>query len=1305
MKLLHFYRKPVLSRTEKDRLLSFSRKSVSPGIKDLETEYCYNIEASAPLGKTELNALGWLLAETFEPENHSSASFHSRDNSLEVGPRMNFTTAWSTNAVSICHACGLKKITRIERSRRYRIIAGSKLGKGEAEKFLSEVHDRMTECPYSGTLSTFETGIRPEPVYAVPLIEEGIPALAKINVSLGLGLDGWDLEYYYDLFVNHVKRNPSNVECFDLSQSNSEHSRHWFFKGKLVVDGEEIPETLMGIVKQTLKANPSNSVIAFKDNSSAIRGFRIKTILPHTPGQFSRLKETAVKYHLIFTAETHNFPSGVAPFPGAETGTGGRIRDIQATGKGGLVVAGTAAYCVGNLRIPGYPLPWEDGTFEYPGNLAMPLQIEIQASNGASDYGNKFGEPLIQGFTRSFGLRLPGGERREWIKPIMFTGGIGQMDARHVEKEPPEKGMLVTKIGGPAYRIGMGGGAASSMIQGENIAELDFNAVQRGDAEMEQKVNRVIRACVEMGIENPIVSIHDQGAGGNCNVVKEIVYPAGAKIDVRKIQSGDATLSVLELWGAEYQEQNALLIRPETAARFQEMCRREKVPCAFIGRITGDGRIVLHDETDGSAPVDLDLEKILGDMPQKTFRLDRIAPSLAPLSLPPGLRVKDALDRVLRLVSVGSKRFLTNKVDRSVTGLVARQQCAGPLQLTVSDVAVIAQSHFGLTGSAISIGEQPIKTLIDPAAMARLSVGEALTNIVFAKISALEDIKCSGNWMWAAKLPGEGAKLYDAAIAMRDIMMGLGIAIDGGKDSLSMAAKVASGGNGETVKSPGTLVVSAYAPCPDITKVITPDIKRPGKSRLLFIDLGNGRNRLGGTALAQVYGQVGAESPDMDDPELLKRAFHAVQDLISKGLALSGHDRSDGGLATTLLEMAFAGNCGLDVRIDGAAPIPILFSEELGLAIEYLPKDEKTILALLSKAKVPCLRIGNTTEAKRIRIKFGGGLVLNEDMRSLRSVWEETSHRLELLQANPVCVAEEKKNIHDRPGPSYKVTFRPEAATPAVMKKRKKPTVAVIREEGSNSDREMSSAFHQAGFDVWDATMTDFLDGKVELDDFRGVAFVGGFSYADVLDSAKGWAGVIRFNKNIYNRFRKFYERPDTFSLGVCNGCQLMALLGWVPWQGIEDRRQPRFVHNLSGRFESRFSTVRIFQSPSIMLKGMEGSTLGIWVAHGEGRAFFPGKDILRKVESLSLAPVRYVDDRGKTTMEYPFNPNGSANGIAALCSPDGRHLAIMPHPERTFLKWQWGWMPEEWKKSLKASPWLKLFQNAREWCEGNGTR
>jgi len=1349
MSLVHFYRKPALSETKKKNLLSIVRQRVSADINDIETEHCFNIEATSPLTTEELNTLRWLLAETFEPENFSSESFlnsippHpplSKGGSeegvvIEVGPRMNFTTAWSTNAVSVCHSCGLKKITRVERSRRYKIVKGQRVkgSKGQnsenpdssihpftdlpIHQFLALVHDRMTECPYPATLETFETGVKPEPFFTIPLIEEGIPALKKINSEMGLGLDDWDIEYYYNLFVKDLKRNPTNVECFDLSQSNSEHSRHWFFRGKLIVDGKEVSENLMQIIKQPLKANPNNSVIAFKDNSSGIRGYKIKTILPVVPGRHSRFKEKNLKYHIILTAETHNFPSGVAPFPGAETGTGGRIRDVQATGKGAHVIAGTAAYCVGNLNIPGYKLPWEDDTFEYPNNLASPLQIEIEASNGASDYGNKFGEPVIQGFTRSFGMRLPDGERREWLKPIMFTAGIGQMDARHTEKDMPEKGMLVTKIGGPAYRIGMGGGAASSMIQGENIAELDFNAVQRGDAEMEQKLNRVIRACVDLGNNNPIISIHDQGAGGNCNVVKEIIYPAGAKIEIRKVQVGDNTLSVLEIWGAEYQEQNALLIKPEKADIFEGLCQREKVPFSFIGQITGDGYIILHDENDGSAPVNLNLEKILGDMPQKVFMLDRIEPELEPLKLPGNLTIKDALDRVLRLVSVGSKRFLANKVDRSVTGLIARQQCAGPLHLTVSDVAVISQSHFGLTGAAISIGEQPIKTLINPSAMARLSMGEALTNIVWAKISKLEDIKCSGNWMWAAKLPGEGARLYDAAVALRDIMLELGIAIDGGKDSLSMAAKVES----EIVKSPGTLVISAYATCPDITKVITPDIKQPGKSKLLFIDLGNGKNRLGGTAFAQVYNQLGNESPDVDDSKLLKAAFNAVQKLIAENLILSGHDRSDGGLVTTLLEMAFAGNCGIEINIGQTPPHPLLakggseggvvsalaslFSEELGLVIEYLPKNEKKILAELKKQKVPCQIIGKTLKEKKIKVKLvthhsSHVTVLNEDMRILRGVWEETSYQIERLQVNPDCANEEKKNIYDRSGPKFKLTFKPDVTAPAIIKKKTKPSVAIIREEGSNSDREMTSAFYQAGFDVWDATMTDFLEGKVNLDNFRGMAFVGGFSYADVLDSAKGWAGVIRFNKKIYEQFQRFYQRPDTFSLGICNGCQLMALLGWIPWQGIEDKYQPRFIHNVSGRFESRFATVKILKSTAIMLKGMEGSTLGIWVAHGEGRAHFPKKDILDKAMKQNLAPIRFVDDKGKITESYPFNPNGSVNGIAALCSPDGRHLAIMPHPERTFQKWNWAWMPEEWKKNLKASPWLKLFQNARKWCE-----
>ncbi|MCY3868445.1 MAG: phosphoribosylformylglycinamidine synthase [Gemmatimonadetes bacterium] len=1302
MSLKHFFRMPALSPTQQHTLLQLSRQRVSTHIHDIETEYCFNIQIGSPLSAGQQNRLIYLLSETFEADQFAEQSFLTGPGTiLEVGPRMNFSTAWSTNATAICHACGITQISRIERSRRYLIKPALSLD--QQNIFLSLVHDRMTECLYPNPLTSFDSDAKPEPVSEIPLVEGGRRALEKINRTMGLAFDEWDLNYYTDLFLDEIGRNPTNVECFDIAQSNSEHCRHWFFKGRLIIDGEEIPDHLIAMIQSTLKANPNNSTIAFKDNSSAIQGYPIRTIVPTTIGNPSPFTFSDRACDIIFTAETHNFPSGVAPFPGAETGTGGRIRDVQATGRGALVIAGTAAYCVGNLYIPGYDLPWENPKFQYPDNLATPLQIAIEASNGASDYGNKFGEPLIQGYTRSYGMRLPNGERREWIKPIMFSGGIGQMDARHTNKEKPEPQMLVTKIGGPAYRIGMGGGAASSMVQGENEAELDFNAVQRGDAEMEQKLNRVIRACVELGDQNPIVSIHDQGAGGNCNVLKEIVEPAGARIDIRAVPVGDETLSVLEIWGAEYQENNALLIRPEHARLFDALCKREKVIYAFVGEVTGDGRVVVFDSTDNTTPVDLDLEKVLGDMPQKPFKLDRFPIRTEPLILPENLTVKKALDRVLRLVSVGSKRFLTNKVDRCVTGLVAQQQCVGPLQITAADVAVIAQSHFGTTGAATAIGEQPIKGLINPAAMGRLCVGEMLTNIAWARLSAIEDIKCSGNWMWAAKLPGEGAALYDAALALTDILLELDIAIDGGKDSLSMAA-IAPGEDGdETVKTPGTLVISGYVTSPDITQTVTPDLKYPDEGLILYVDLGADKHRLGGSSLAQVYEQLGNESPDVDDPALLKRAIGALQSCIAKNYIASGHDRSDGGLITALLEMAFAGNCGIQIDLQTRAnAIFSLFSEELGLVFEVRPKNLTIVREIFEKAAVPIQTIGKVTSSPYIQISVNNQRVLKSPMPELRDLWEATSFQLERRQTNPSCVAQEEASLHARTGPKFTVPIEPIPTPPAILNASRKPAVAIVREEGSNGDREMTSAFFAAGFEPWDVTTSDLLSGTIALDDrFRGVVFVGGFSYADVLDSAKGWAGVIRFNDGLRAQFDTFYNRPDTFSLGVCNGCQLMALLGWVPFPGLANAAQPRFIRNESARFESRFSTVQIQDSPAIMFKNMAGASLGVWVAHGEGRAFFPRTDVLDRIIDENLSPVRYVDDNNTATEAYPFNPNGSPHGIAGLCSPDGRHLAMMPHPERTFLKWQWGYMPAHWKRDLQASPWLQIFQNAREWCEG----
>jgi phosphoribosylformylglycinamidine synthase len=761
-------------------------------------------------------------------------------------------------------------------------------------------------------------------------------------------------------------------------------------------------------------------------------------------------------------------------------------------------------------------------------------------------------------------------------------------------------------------------------------------------------------------------------------------------------------MSVLEIWGAEYQENNALLIKPSDRERFQAIADRENCPIRFLGVVTGDGKVVVRDSKDGSTPVDLPLELVLGSMPQKTFIDDHIKMDLKPLTLPVGTTVMDVVDRVLRLITVGSKRFLVHKVDRSVTGLIAQQQCVGPLQLPLANCGVTAHTHFGITGTAVACGEQPIKGFIDSAAMARMTVAESMTNLVWAKISKIADIKASGNWMYAAKLPGEGAKMYDACEALRESLITFGAGIDGGKDSLSMAAQCGD----EVVKAPGELSMTCYVTCPDITKTVTPDLKCPGgaTTKLLYIDLGNGKARLGGSCIAQVYNQIGDISPDVEDFVMFKKAFETTQELIETRTILAGHDRSDGGLAVTLMEMAFAGNCAICVNVpetDGSGDIGTLFSEEAGLVIEVSEANADATIAAYRAAGVPCVEIGNASPGDSIKVSVGGAEpCIDEKTTVLRDLWEATGFQLEHRQRNPECVAQEEAGLKSRKAPEWKLTYTPEPTDESVMKSDTKHKVAIIRQEGSNGDKEMIAAFHSAGFEAWDVSVSDLLSGNVTLDMFRGIVFVGGFSYADVLDSGKGWAGVIKFNESVFKQFQDFRNRKDSFSLGICNGCQLMALLGWIPnSEGLPEEKQPRLLHNHSAKFESRFSNVTITDSPAIMFKGMEGSSLGVWVAHGEGRFHFPDESVHKNVMAKNLAPVRYVNDSNEITQEYPFNPNGSPDGIAALCSEDGRHLAMMPHPERVFTTWQWPWTPEEWK-DFNAGPWLKMFQNAREFCE-----
>ncbi|XP_044277361.1 phosphoribosylformylglycinamidine synthase [Varanus komodoensis] len=1329
MVVLHYYQRPSEADSGLSTLLTSAQASLGNGVRAVQKELCFNVNwtGETPPNAQETEMLHWIFGCPFERGDIATKSFLNASPSdllVEIGPRLNFSTASSTNAVSICWAAGLEKIDRIECSRRYLFKCDARPSSSQEAALVSSLHDRMTEERYPKPISSFAIATRPEPVFHVDILGEGRAALAKANNQLGLAFDSWDLDYYTGLFQK-LGRNPTSVECFDLAQSNSEHSRHWFFKGCLIVDGKEVKESLFESIMKTQERSNPNNVIKFSDNSSAIQGREVLSLWPSDPSRSSPFEKRTSTRHVIFTAETHNFPTGVAPFSGATTGTGGRIRDVQCAGRGAHVIAGTAGYSFGNLHIPGYSLPWEDASLPYPGNFARPVEVAIGASDGASDYGNKFGEPVLAGFARSFGMRLGDGERHEWIKPIMFSGGIGAIEDIHVRKEVPQTGMEVVKVGGPVYRIGVGGGAASSIqVQGDNASELDFGAVQRGDAEMEQKMNRVLRGCVESGEDNPICSLHDQGAGGNGNVLKELSEPAGAVIYTSRFQLGDPTLSVLEIWGAEYQESNALLLRPRHADFLRRLARRERCPVDFVGRIIGDGRIVLVDDTKVPAtatelekgqtggratPVNLKLEWVLGKMPRKEFALKRAHRVLRPLNLPRDLSVVDALQRVLRLPAVASKRYLTNKVDRSVTGLVAQQQCVGPLHTPLADVAVVALSHFETVGGATALGEQPIKGLIDPAAGARLAVGEALTNLVFARVTDLKDVKCSGNWMWAAKLPGEGAALADACEAMCSVMGELGVAVDGGKDSLSMAARVGT----ETVKAPGTLVISTYAVCPDITATVTPDLKCPdGKGALLHVAVSPDRHRLGGSALAQCFSQLGDAAPDLDSPRTLVSCFQVTQDLIRDAVISSGHDVSDGGLLTCMLEMAFAGNCGANIELGapGVSALEVLFAEELGLVLEVPRAMAADVCRRYREAGVRCVPVGYSGPRgpnAMVRVSVNGQEVLAEKVATLRGWWEATSFQLERLQANPECVAQEETGLAKRTEPSFTVSFNPQEELPLLQEiALPAPRVAILREEGSNGDREMVAAFLMAGFQVWDLTMQDLCSGEMTLDSFRGLVFVGGFSYADVLGSAKGWAASVTFNLRAQAQFQAFHRRKDTFSLGVCNGCQLMALLGWVcnESSGTADGGgpiQPEVLlsPNNSGRFESRFVSLGIEESPALMLRGMAGSVLGIWVAHGEGRMRFRSAEALSRVRSSRLIPLRYVDDKGLPTEEYPLNPNGSPLGIAGICSSDGRHLAMMPHPERCVLPWQWPWMPHAWRRSMKVSPWLRMFQNACEWC------
>ena len=1270
---------------------------------------CYYIETTnKTLTDKEYQTLHTLLVQS---DKEVDQTLIKRDHYSEYGSVLNWKTPWCSNMLTIMSRIGVSSISRIEKTRW--VLKTSSKSYHEYDPILEQ--EFLEPITY---LDKVDDKVAYVKIIPLDILEE-------YNIKHGLAMDEQDFEYYKNIFQH---RAPTEVELFDLAQSNSEHSRHWFFNGGLYIKNKKVPHTLFELVKKPYKLNPRNSLVAFSDNSSAIEGTTIPILIPECPFTMSTFSIQDREYVPTCTAETHNFPTGVAPFPGASTGVGGRIRDNQCIGRGGLVMASVAGYCVGNLNLPDYKLPWEITEIDQNSSFATPLSILIKASNGASDYGNKFGEPIICGFTRSYGLyHIESRRHIEWAKPIMFSAGIAQTDRASLYKKEPEKGQNIVRIGGPAYRIGIGGGSASSREQTSETKELDWNAVQRGDPEMENRMNRLVRSCVELGDRNPIMSIHDQGAGGMGNVTKEIAYPLGGEIDLSKVTLGDTTLNTLEIWTSEHQEQNTLLIDPKNMIILENLGKRENVDVSVIGTITGTGRIVVKDRKQRTV-VDIDLEKCLGDtMPQKRYDIHKIRRRSSGFFLPVDVTLEDMLDRVFRLVTVGSKKFLTNKVDRSVTGLIAQQQCVGPYQIPLSNYAVIAQSHFTNNGIAFAVGEQSIKGLLSPEAMVQIAISEMLTNLMWAKITNFEDIKCSANWMWPRKLAGESFNLYVAARELSRVLCSLGIAIDGGKDSLSMFSKsltVEKDSTGKvvdrknkTIISPGTLVLTAYARMNDVRKKIQPCIRHAG-SLLCFINISNSNNHLGVSALAQVYTQLGMISTYNANPMGVKHVFKNIQSCIGKrrngiDIILSGHDRSDGGLITTILEMCFSGGygCSLHFDDDDTNWKNYLFNEGSGIVIEVNPMNKEYIEQLF-KTTCPIHWVGRTLLENRVLVQWDNVKIMDKRMTDLRETWESTSFELEKQQCLSSCVREEQIMSKDLSIPSWVFPdkFLREFCNLKIINYLPKVNVGILREEGSNGDREMAAAFHMAGATVWDISMNDLILSDTNLlSKLQGLVFVGGFSFSDVMGAGAGWEATIQTNPKLKQWFQEFYDRPNTFSLGICNGCQLLTRLGWVG-------NSVDCVQNMSGRFESRWSTISIQKTNSIFFKNMDGVSMGVWVAHGEGH-FSINKSKSTDYKKLDF-PVRYIGIHNEPTEKYPYNPNGSPDGATAISSSNGRHLAMMPHPERSFLQWQLPYCPDKlpckdlskiskWgmtrrKESILLSPWFMMFANAVKWCSDN---
>ena len=1214
-----------------------------------------------------------------------------------VTPRKGTISPWSSKATDIFHNCGLSAVGRVERGVHLRVRGadGALVGVAGLGAALEALHDRMTEGVYED-LSDFFAHQEPAPGIVYDVQERGLEALAEANQRHGLALNDEEMRYLLDAYTQ-AGRNPTDTELVMFGQVNSEHCRHKIFNAEWRIDGEDQERTLFQVIRNTHACHPEGTLVAYADNSSVIEGVQAQafTIDPETHAYGF----AAEQLDIIMKVETHNHPTAISPAPGAATGVGGEIRDEAATGTGSRTKAGLNGYMVSNLRVPGHVQPWERAGAEHPRRLASPLDIMLEGPIGGAAFGNEFGRPQLAGFFRTYEEQVA--ERAlGYHKPIMIAGGVGSIHRGHVKKKDLYAGALVVQIGGPALRIGLGGGAASSMATGSNEEALDFDSVQRGNAEMERRCQEVIDACVALGADNPIISIHDIGAGGLSNGCPELVEATGASFKLREVHNLEPSMSPMEIWCCEAQERYVLAIGPEDRAAFEAICARERCPVAFIGEATGDERLILEDAHFGDRPIDMDIKVLLGKPPRMLRDVSHDDPGAPGLELA-GITPDEALDRVLQLPAVSDKTFLISIADRSVTGMVHRDQMVGPYQVPVADCAVTLSGYRATTGEVMAMGERTPVAVIDGPGAGRMAIGEALTNLVGAQVGALGLVKLSANWMCACGEPGEDAKLFDTVSAVgMELCPALGISIPVGKDSLSMRTQWDDdAGLSYRQTSPLSLIVSAFAPVMDARKTVTPDLKA-GPSALVLVDLGAGQDRLGGSALAQVYNQVGAQAPDLDDPERFKAFFSAMQELVAAGRLLALHDRSDGGLAVTLSEMAMAGGRGLDVDLPApapagaSAPLAPLFNEELGVVFQVAAELLDEVVEILAARGLGelCHVIGAPREDARVRIAVGGEAILERAVPELRALWSALTHQMQTLRDNPACARQEYEDAIDpaNPGISYALTYAPdEAPSQAILARA--PRVAILREQGVNGHVEMAAAFALAGFESVDVHMTDLHAGRVDLADYLGLVACGGFSYGDVLGAGSGWARSILYNPRLADMFAAFFARVDTFTLGVCNGCQMVSQLkGIIP--GAE--HWPLFHRNLSEQFEARYATVEIMPSPSILLAGMAGSRVPIAVAHGEGLAVFASAAERDALLGAGLASVRYVDGHGQATERYPLNPNGSEGGLTGFTSTDGRATILMPHPERGFRSTQLSYRPADLFQG-EAGPWMRMFQNA----------